>query len=401
MTRRKIKITGVGPISPAGVGRAAFLRGINESVSRVRELKQLDQPGGPFIGAEVPDFRLKDFVPDLNERRIPRQTQFALAGAALALADAGIRSEDLAGGTPVVVCGSALMDPDLHNRTIEGVALNGPRGAIPLIIFDAPVAAIGGRIANLVETACRTMTIQTACCAGLDAVGHGAEMVATGQATVAICCGTEAPLYHHPMLEFGMAGLSPRNAAAPGGMARPFDLWRTCGVIGEGAGVVILEDESSPRPAIAWLEGYAYGNDAEGSAGNGLRGTMKMALANARRTAEEVDAIFAWGPGHELIDRVESWALCEVFKNRISRIPAVSSKGAIGTAFAGGSAIQVVSAALTLQTGIMPPTVNWETPDPECPLNLRAEAREVDFKLAIVNAHGVCGTNSTLILRRA
>ena len=401
LSRRRVKITGVGPVSPAGIGRAAFLRGINESVSRVRELKQFDVKAGPFVGAEVTGFRLKDYLPGKSDRRIPRQTQFALAGATLALADAKVGADELAGAEPAIVFGSALMDPDLHNRTIEGVAAHGPRAALPLIVFDAPVAAIGSKIAEMLQTRCRTFTIQTACCAGIDAIGHGADLIATGQTDIAICGGTEAPLYFHPMLEFGMTGLSPRNANAPAIMARPFDLWRTTGVIGEGAGAFILEPESSPRPALAWLEGYSYCNDSVGAGGNGLRQTMKMALANAGRRPDEIDLIFAWAPGHELIDRVEADALCEVFGERIDRIPACSSKGAIGTAFAGGSAIQTISATLALQTGIIPPTVNWETRDPECPLNLSSRAREIGFHLAIVNAHGITGTNSTLVLRRA
>ena len=398
--RRGVKITGVGPITPAGCGREAFLRGINEPVSRVREITRFEVGGGPFIGAEVNGFSLRDFVAGVSDRRLPRQTQFALAGAALAARDANIPVDYFRSTKPLIVCGSALMDPDLHNRAIESVVRDGPRAALPLIVFDAPVAAIAGKIGNLFDADCRTQTIQTACCAGIDAIGYGAEMVATGQYKIAICCGTEAPLYYHPMLEFAGVGLSPRNANEPSGMARPFDLWRHSGVIGEGAGVVILEAESSPRPAIAWVDGYGANNDGEGLAGNGLRECMTLALANARRRAEEIDAIFAWGPGHELIDRTEARALSDVFGSRLAKIPAVSSKGAIGTAFAGGSAIQAISAALTLQTGRMPPTVNWKTPDPDCPLNLWSEARDMDFNFAVVNAHGVCGTNASLILRR-
>jgi 3-oxoacyl-[acyl-carrier-protein] synthase II len=202
------------------------------------------------------------------------------------------------------------------------------------------------------------------------------------------------------MLEFGILKLSPRNARKPSEMGRPFDLWRNCGVIGEGACVIILEAEDSPRRAYAWVGGYAYGNDETGSAGNGLAATIKMALANAQCHRSAVDLINAWGPGHSEIDAVEADCLCRFFGARLASIPAVSLKGAIGNPLAAAGSIQVASAALSLQTGRVPPTVNWETPDPECPLNLSARPRDVGCSVALVNAHGLCGTNASMVLLR-
>jgi 3-oxoacyl-(acyl-carrier-protein) synthase len=402
MTRRRIKITGLGPVTPAGIGREEFFRGINEPVSRVREITRFDEEAGHFIAAEIVDFKITDWIPGgSGAKKLPRQTQFAMVGTILAMVDANITVADLKGMDPVVINGSSLMDPELTHRTISGVATKGPRAAIPSVIFEAPPSAVGGRMAALLETRCRTTALQSACCAGIDAIGHGAEMIASGQAEIAFCCGTEAPIFYQPMLELSIAKLSPRNAHRPDEMGRPFDLWRNTGVIGEGACVVILEAEYSPRPAYAWLAGYAYGNDESASPGSGLKETMKMALANAGRRASEVDFINAWGPGHQEIDRAEANALLEVFGPRLSRIPAVSLKGAIGNPLGAAGAIQVASAALSLQTGIIPPTVNWHTPDPECPLNLSEEARGIGCTTAVVNAHGLSGTNATIVLRHA
>ncbi len=111
----------------------------------------------------------------------------------------------------------------------------------------------------MLNTKCRTIALHSACCAGMDAVGHGADMIASGQADIAVCCGTEAPVFNQPMLEFGMMKMSPRNARKPSEMGRPFDLGRNTGVIGEGACVLILESENSPRALYAWIGGYAYG----------------------------------------------------------------------------------------------------------------------------------------------
>jgi 3-oxoacyl-(acyl-carrier-protein) synthase len=172
-------------------------------------------------------------------------------------------------------------------------------------------------------------------------------------------------------------------------------------VIGEGACVIILEAADSPRPAHAWVEGYAYGNDDLGSPANGLLATMRMALANARRHVSAIDLINAWGPGHVVIDATEADCLQRLFGGRLSTIPAVSIKGAIGNPLAAAGAIQVASTVLSLVTGVIPPTVNWETPDPECPLNLSRTAREVGCTCALVNSHGLCGTNASIVLSRA
>jgi 3-oxoacyl-(acyl-carrier-protein) synthase len=404
--RRRVKITGIGPVTPAGIGREKFFNGINEPLSRTREITRFDARGGAFVAAEIVDFRITDWIPEIgNPKRIPRQTQFALVGAILALADAGLTPAMIEGTDPVVVNGSSLPDPDLTYRTIAGVATKGPRHAVPAAIYDAAPSAIASAIAKVLATQCRTIALQSACCSGLDAIGHGAEMIASGQAEIAFCCGTEAPIFNQPMLELGLSKLSPRNARKPTEMGRPFDLWRNTGVIGEGACVILLESEDSPRPAYAWVGGYAYGNDegddVEDLAGNGLLRTMKMAVANARCSAASVDLINAWGPGHLEIDAEEASCLCHFFGDRLRDIPAVSIKGAVGNPLGAAGSIQVASAALSLRTGRVPPTVNWETPDPECPLNLSARARDVGCTVALVNAHGLCGTNASMLLTKA
>ena len=399
--RRRVKITGLGPVTPAGIGRESFYNGINEPLSRVREVTRFDSKGGPFIAAHMTNFKLGEWAPGVgNIKRIPRQTQFAIAGCVLAMADAGIAIDSLTDANPVVVNGSAFPDPDLTYRTVAGVVTKGHRFAVPAAIVDAGPSATTGAITRFLNVRCRTIALQSACCAGLDAIGHGAEMIASGQTDIAICCGTDAPVFHQPMLEFGLMKLSPRNAKQPHEMGRPFDLWRNTGVMGEGACVVILEPEDSPRKGYAWIEGYAYANDDSSLPGSGLAATIRMALANARCTASSVDFINAWGPGHTQIDAVEADCLCKYFGERTQTIPAVSLKGAIGNPLAAAGSIQVASTALSLQTGRIPPTVNWEVPDPECPLNLSAQARDVGCSVALVNAHGLGGTNASMVLFR-
>lgn len=396
--RRRVKITGIGPVTPAGIGREAFARGINESVSRVRVVERL-LDRGQFIAAEVSDFRLSDWIPvDSSLKRVARHTQFALAGTALALSDAGLAPGDLAGRNPVIVNGSTLMDLESIYRTMVNTAIKGPRYAVPSAVVDSQQIAVPSRIAEWLDTPARVIALQTACCSGLDAIGHAAEMIASGQVDIALCSGTECPILYHPMLELGLTRLSPQNTNDPAAMGRPFDLWRSTGVIGEGAAVLLLESEASPRPAYAWVSGYAYCSDTAGLSGSGMTEAMRMALANARRTPADIDFINAWGPGHESVDRVEAECMREVFGERLPEIATVSLKGAIGNPLGAAGAIQVASVCVSFRTGIVPPTVNWETPDPDCPLNLSSKSRYLQPHVAIINAHGLGGSNAALVL---
>ncbi|AOS44843.1 3-oxoacyl-[acyl-carrier-protein] synthase 2 [Lacunisphaera limnophila] len=398
--RRRVKITGIGPVTPAGIGREAFFRGINDPVSRVRLLSQLDQTAGPFIGAEILDFDLKNYAPELDPRRLARHTQFGLAAAILATADAGLTPAEANELNPVVVTGTSLMDFDRISREIHIVQKKGPRYAMARNLYETSLVKIPGTISEFIGPAARMFSLQSSCCSGLDAVGQAAELVATGQSNLAITGGTECPLTYHPMVEFNAAELSPVGLENPEKACRPFDLWRSTGVIGEGAAMLILEPEDSPRPAYAWITGYGYANDANGLAGEGIGEAARIALANAGRRPDEVDYICAWGPGHRVIDNNEATAMRRVFQDKLPEIPVTSIKGMIGTALAASGPIQAASTALSLRHSLLPPTVNWETPDPHCPLNLSSRPRYLGANVAIVNAHGMAGSNAVIVIER-
>lgn len=399
--RRRVKITGIGPVTPAGIGREAFFKGINEPVSRIRAITRFDANAGNFMGAEIPDFDMRDFAPQENPRRLSRHTQFGLASAILALQDAGLIASELGHLNPAVVTGTSIMDIDRISRTIQAVALKGPRHAIASAIYETSVLNVAGKIASFLDLSARMIAVQTSCCSGLDAIGQAFDLIADGEADLAITGGSEAPLSLHPMLEFNAAELSPSNQDDVPRSCRPFDLWRSTGVLGEGASMFILEPESSPRPAYAWITGYGYSNDADGLPGEGIAKAAQIALANARRRAGDVEYICAWAPGHRSIDVNEATAMRRVFGPRLPEICAVSLKGAIGTPLAASGAIQVASTALSMQRGIVPPTVNWETPDPQCPLNLSNSPRHYSPQVAIVNAHGLSGSNSVIVMEKA
>ena len=397
--RRRVKITGLGFVTPAGIGKAAFERGILEPISRVGPVRRFPEEAGPFVASEVKGFKATDYVADQSATRLPRHTQFAMAAAALALADAGLDPSAIQPYAPIIVTGTSLMDSEVVNKTIDNVSRKGPRFGLSRVIFQAPVSSIAAAVAAMVGGG-RTLTLQSACCSGSDALGHAASMISLGEGDIAICGGTEAPIAYHPMLELKIAGLSPDTAERPEQLSRPFDLWRTTGVIGEGACIMILEPESSPRPGYAFVSGYSFATDPGRAPGEGLLEAIRLCTANAGVRRSEIDLINAWGPGHREIDAVEARVLREFFGNELAGIPTVSIKGAIGNPFAAAGAIQAGCVALGMRGSFIPPTVNWQHPDPACNLNLSASARFLPFKTALVNSHGLSGTNSCLLLRR-
>lgn len=396
--RRRVKITGIGPVTPAGIGRENFFRGINQPVSRIRAITRFDPEAGSFVGAEIPDFDLKRFAPAENPRRHSRHTQFALVAGMLAIKDAGLDPAACADLSPIVVTGTSIMDIDRIGRGIENVIRKGPRHAPGSIIYEASTVNVAGKIAQLFAPAARMLTLQTSCCSGLDAIGQAFELVASGQSDLAIAGGAESPFAYYPMLAFNASELSPSGREHPEKSCRPFDLWRSTGVLGEGAAMLVLEPEESPRPALAWISGYGYANDTDGQTASGLFDAARQALANACRRPSEIDYVNAWGPGHRLIDTQEAFVLRRLFGDHLREVAVASLKGSVGTALAASGAIQAASVALTFAQGVLPPTVNWETPDPNCALNLSGQPRYLKSRVAMVNSHGLSGSNAVLIL---
>ena len=401
MKRRRVKITGVGPVTPAGVGREAFWQGILEPVSYVRRFEKLGEEYGPLVAAHIDRFNVAKFVDrDRLPKGIGRHTQFAVAGAVLALQDSGLTETELETRDCLVVTGSSLMDFGGISNSTYAVYSRGPQAALPRTIFTTTNANVTEAVSRALNIAPRTMTLQNSCCSGLDAIGYAAGVIARGEAEIAICGGTEAPLHRCPLLELRAAGLTPPTVETPERLARPFDLWRTTGVVSEGACMFVLEAESSPRPGYSFVSGYAVANDPVGEVCGGLVEAANLALADSRMKAERVDAINAWGPGHRQIDAGEADAMRRVFGGMLGEIPVLSIKGAIGSALGAAPAIQIGVAALAQRHGVVPATVNWQYPDPACAFNVHGRPRAVDHAVTLVNAHGVGNVNSCMILER-
>jgi len=325
---------------------------------------------------------------------------FAVAGAVLALRDAGISSEEFNRNQCAIVSGSSLMDFSTIGNSIEAVHRRGARAAQPRLVYTANVTGPQEAIGQALGSSARTMSLQSACCSGLDAVGYAANLIATGAAEIALCGGTETPLSRFPMLEFRNAELTPATSEMPERMARPFDLWRTTGVISEGACMFVLEPETSPRQGYSFISWYGFATDENDDLCGGMGPSARLALADAQMRPSQVDTINAWAPGHKLIDQAEFDAVSNIFPGILAEIPVVSIKGSIGMALGAAGAIQTGAAALAQRFGLLPPTVNWQYVDPSCPMNLSPSVRAVEHRVTLVNAHGLGGMNACLILEK-
>jgi 3-oxoacyl-(acyl-carrier-protein) synthase len=194
--------------------------------------------------------------------------------------------------------------------------------------------------------------------------------------------------------------MTPFNSEMPERVARPFDLWRTTGVVSEGAAMFVIEPEESPRPGYSFISGYAFAHDEPDRLCGGIAVAAKQALGAANRRPGQIEVISAWGPGHRSIDEAEFRAISSVFSSHLPGIPVVSIKGSVGSALGAAPAIQIAAAALGQRDGLVPPTVNWDHSDPACPLNLTNRMRSIDHAVTMVNSHGVGGVNACMVLER-
>ena len=401
MKRRRVKITGIGPVTPAGIGREAFWKGILEPVSRVRPFHGLGKQNGPLVAAHMDYFDITHFM---ERGQVPkgaaRHTQFALAGAILALQDAGISKEEFGAANSTIVTGSTLFDFGGIGRAIEAVYQHGHRGAKGRVVYTTNTASVPGAINEVLGVTSDTMTLQSSCASGFDAIGYAAERIASGHANIALCGGADAPLHRFPLLELRAAGLTPPTEEMPERLARPFDMWRTTGVVSEGSCIFVLESDDSPRPGYSFISGYAFANDEPDDLCGGLVASSARAMAEARLRPTEIEVVSAWGPGHRLIDAGEARAMKGVFRSKLPEIPFVSIKGSIGSPLGAAGPMQVAAAALGQRHGVIPPTVNWDDPDPACPLNLSHRERLVSHEISLINTHGLAGVNSSMIIER-
>ena len=408
MKRNRVVITGMGILAPNGIGNDKFWESLLAGRSGIGPITLFDASDlRSRIAGEVKNFDPHDYIePELKPKRMARHTQFAYAAAMMALKDAGLEvsEADLPSPTPVVV-GVSTSAMDIIERSISNFAERGENGISPTAVGALTPQAAANVIADRIGVHAHASTVSSACPSGLDALAIAANMIESGAAELAIAGGADAPITKHTFAAFIATGMSSCRNGEPERASRPFDLERDSGVISEGAGMFVLEDleRAEARGARSYLEinGYArQRDDIPENPGSGLLGSMRLALANSSRSIDAIDYICAYGPGHPVLDAAEVRYIKEVFGERAYSMPISSIKGVTGNPLAAGGPLQVAACALSLRDQIIPPTANYELPDPDCDLDFVPRPRKAKLDSILLNVRGLGGSASSLVVSR-
>ena len=410
--RKRVVITGMGTLNPVGNDVPTFWDGLVAGRSGAGPITAYDASDEVVrIAAEVKGFDPVALFGSKQVRRSDRFTQLCMAAADQAIADAGlVFDEDGDNRHVTVIIGTGIGGVGTLLEGYDTMLARGSRRVSALMVPMMMPNAGAGEIAIRYGLHGLAMSLNSACATGTNALGEGAERIRRGAAEIVICGGGESVM--HPLTAAAlsnMGAVSCRNDD-PLRASRPFDADRDGFVIGEGAGVMILEglDHARARGAHIYAEVIGYGSSCDAfhitapdEEGVGAARSMQAALDDAGLPADEIDYINAHGTSTPLNDPMETRAIRNVFGKHAYRVPISSTKSMVGHLMGAAGAVEAIACAKTLETGVVHPTINYETPDPACDLDyVPNEARETHPRTALSNSFGFGGHNSTLILAR-
>jgi len=408
--RVRVVITGMGAVSPVGNDVEAMWASIREGVGGVREIKGFDASALPVrIAAEVRDFDAEAHLGRKEARRSSRNIHFALVAAREAVADSGLDVRAL--GPEAGVCiASGIGGIEILENAVITLHERGPRRVSPFTV-PAMIADMAAGMVSMDQGAKGpNFAVVSACASGTHAIGEAAEWIRRGDATAVLAGGTEAAVTPISVASFtAMQALSTRNDD-PGRASRPFDKDRDGFVMGEGAGIVVLEEyeHARRRGARIYAEVIGYGNTADAShitqpeeSGDGARRCVARALQRAGRPPDEVDYINAHGTSTQLNDAAETRAIRAVFGEAAGTVPMSSTKSMTGHLLGAAGAVEAIITTLAMRDSFVPPTINLDEPDPQCDLDyVPGTGRPRTVNLAITTSFGFGGHNACLALSR-
>ncbi|BBO69111.1 3-oxoacyl-[acyl-carrier-protein] synthase 2 [Desulfosarcina alkanivorans] len=408
---RRVVITGLGLVTPLGVGVDETWSGLCEGRSGIGEITGFDTSAfSTKIAAEVKGFKAEDFLPKKEARRTEKFIAFAVAAARMAVENARLTIDETNGPRVGVITGCGLGGLHSLELTAHTVQEKGPKRVSPFFIPMLIGNMAPGMISIHLGAKGPNISVATACAAGAHAIGDAYHTILRGQADAMITGGVESVITPTCIAGFNaMKALSTRNDD-PQQASRPFDRDRDGFVVGEGAGMLILEDleHALERGATILAEMAGYGQSGDGyhmtspsPDGDGMIRCMQAAIDSAGITCEAIDYINAHGTSTPLNDLYESRAIKKVFGESASQVPVSSTKSMTGHLLGGAGGIETSSTVLALKNGIIPPTINLENPADECDLDYVPKvARKADLTYAMSNSFGFGGTNASLVVKR-
>lgn len=409
--KRRVVITGLGAVTPVGLGKDEFWYSLKNGISGVDRITKFDaEDFDTKIAAEVRNFNPGDFMDKKEARRMDTFTQYAIAATRMAFEDGEIDLEKVDRERLGVVLGSGIGGIETLESQFKVMFEKGPSRISPFFIPMMISNMAAGQISITFGAKGPNETVVTACASGTNAIGDAFKIIQRGDAEMIITGGTEAAVTPMAVAGFcSMRALSTRNDD-PKGASRPFDRDRDGFVLGEGAGIIILEEleHALRRGAKIYAEIIGYGMSADAHhitapapEGAGAAAAMRKAIADAGIEIEEVDYINAHGTSTEYNDKFETEAIKQVFGKHAYDIVVSSTKSVTGHLLGAAGAIEAIASVLAIQNKYVPPTINYTTPDPECDLNYmpnKGESR--DIMVVMSNSLGFGGHNASICFRR-
>jgi 3-oxoacyl-[acyl-carrier-protein] synthase II len=425
---RRVVVTGLGVVSPNGIGKEAFWSACVEGASGVGPIRSFDASGHPVrVAAEVPDYDISPFIsPEYRKslKIMGRASRFGVTAAVMALRDSGLEVDRIDPTRLGVVLGAGLVPIDLPDlapvlaRAVDGdgrfqPSLLGERGRdalFPLWLLKYLPNMTAAHISMVCRAQGPNSTITTACAAGTQAVGEAFRLIARDDADFCLAGGADSRMDPLLLLAYRALGALSPSTRPPAEVSRPFDADRDGFVLGEGAGILFLEEleHARRRGAQIYAEVLGLGTSFDAYAvtkpdpeAGGAARSMSWALREARVAPQDVDYINAHGTSTRLNDLMETAAVKRVFGEGASALPLSSIKSMIGHLIGAAGAVEAVALALTLQRGVLPPTINLKRRDPACDLDyVPNTAREYPVRTALSTSFGFGGQNAALVMRR-
>ena len=411
MNGRRVVVTGLGAVTPLGNDVPSYWDSIVNGRSGVGRITQFDpSPYTSQIAGEVRDFDPSNWIKPKDARKMDRFVQFSIVASEEAMKDACL---DMAAEDPDrvgVLVGSGIGGLIVIEKQHAVLMEKGPSKVSPFLIPMLITNMASGHVSIRLGAKGPNLCIATACATATHSIGEAARIIASGDAEVMITGGAESATTPLGLAGFcALKALSTRNDA-PERASRPFDAERDGFIMSEGAGIVVIEEleHAKKRGARIYCELAGYGLTADAHhmtapapEGAGAARCMKRALCSSGLNPDDVDYINAHGTSTRLNDKFETAAIKTVFGDHARRLPVSSTKSMVGHLLGAAGGVELIAAVLALQNGVIPPTINYENPDPECDLDyVPNTARELEVNVAMSNSFGFGGHNATLLIKK-
>ena len=408
---RRVVVTGMGAVTPIGIGVEEFWQALIAGKSGISKTERFDTEGFTTqISGQVKDFDISEFIDKKEAKRMDRVTQFAVIAAKMALTDSKLDLEKEDKKNIGTIIGTGIGGMDTIHEQYKNLFEKGPNRVspfcIPMMIANMPA----GNISIMFGLQGFTSCVVTACASGTNAIGDSFRIVTRGDADIMVAGGAEAAISPVAVAGFcSMKALSARNDE-PEKASRPFENGRDGFVMGEGAGILVLEEleHAKKRGAKIYAEVIGYGSNSDAyhitapaPEGRMAADCMERAIKDAYIKPEEIDYINAHGTSTPLNDKNETLAVKYLFGDHSRKIAISSIKSMIGHLLGAAGAVEAIASIKTINEGVIPPTINYDTPDPELDLDYVPNvARKQETNVAMSNSFGFGGHNASIILRK-